>query len=694
MSRNRRYVYRKGIIMFIKHIGKVDRFNAGIIETAIIVMFALFISQPSAQAKAKATQVFELLKDAEQFEWTDLSGNSIQKGQLNYGVTLNDGLKRGGRFGTPVHDEVPYFDPNIKEPVIDIEIAPAEVKGARGVKAVWENRLPIAKMITAEFFADVLLNSKNEEPNAKILLRVEVWDKSVPGGWSTEAVFDPAEQKIEGRGGLLPIRSVAEEKFRTYSLIADLSEWSGEYVRLSFEIQASPLADETIRARWLKARLVSANFSVKLIDDSEPVINTLQLQKNETKDWDVETSGGEDYIFVENAANYPDTSLTIDEYDNHTIGYYAGDSGSVGKSTMVFDRGTGSFSSGCSVEDVTSSTVRIVSGTFAVNSESGNQLWAALQPVTSATDYQLDNHYSGVAGVIAGLIDGTTEVLHGVVHDEDKYDEGPEKEFPIFWRIGYVRTRNNYDDYRDAYTFYRMTHANGEYLPAGECPQDAGWGHAIIAPAYTEADARAVTNKPATWHIGTSNPDIVADEWRYYCFHTYWDMIVNASQELITPASYGISIASCYKSELDVPEEDYRSANNPWDIYSKYYDEFRIGPTGLRTGYDVEDWIVLFEYVAPVVSWNDEIDEWVMFCEHSGTIYMLVSDVITSWDEESVIPIKTPGGSTLKYYHQSLVGTSDKLTHSSNELYYMKITNATPTSNDNMYRHSLLIEEH
>ena len=68
--------------MFTKDISKVDCYCAGFVRAAVIVGFALLIGLPNAQAQAGITQVFELLKDAEQFEWTDLSGNSLEKGSV------------------------------------------------------------------------------------------------------------------------------------------------------------------------------------------------------------------------------------------------------------------------------------------------------------------------------------------------------------------------------------------------------------------------------------------------------------------------------------------------------------------------------------------------------------------------------------------------------------------------------------
>ncbi len=673
-----------------KGTNKPYRLSEGVFPTAIILLSVLTLCQVDAQGQAKITEVFEMVENAGEVTWFDLDGNSLEKGRLENGVTVADGVKRGGKFGTPSRDGLPTFYPEVTEPVIDVNIAPSYTKDEKGVKAVWENRLPIAKTIQAEISADVVLNRKGEEPNAKVLLRVETQDINEPGAWRTEGIFDPSDLKTDGHGGSLPTCSVAEEKFRTYSLIADLCEWSGQYVRLSFEIHAAPFADEPVHARWLKARLVTANFVAKLVGNSEKV-NQTNVRRNRRASkprYIGDLLGSSEYIFLENAANYPDTSLTVDEFHGHTIGYYAGDSGSVGKSTMIFDRPyAGTLGYGSTVQNVTGSTVRNVGQIPTVTGNGDYLLWPALQPVsgvTEAIDYELDNHYAGVDGVSAGLIDGTTEVLHAVVHTEDKYYESLTKVLPNFWRIGYARTRNTYGDHRDAYWLYRMTHSDGEDLPGYDCPQSAGWGHAIITPDYSEADARAITNKPATWHIGTPDPHIVADATRYYCFHTYWEFAHSGTTFLAT-GTWGISVASCLKSELDVSEDYYRTHANPWNIYDEDSETFCIGATSDRSGYDMEDWIILEEYTSPVVSWNDEIDMWVMFTEVWGSIYMFVSSDLVTWNSQSGLQILAPGGSVSKYYHQSCIGTSDKLTHYYNELYYMAVP-SSGSSNDMMYR--------
>ena len=275
---------------------------------------------------------FELVRDAEGVLWTDLAGQPTILDMANAdGVEVTHSDRVKGMFDR--RRGAVYSEAYGRTPTLDVQTLMPENGKERGSRAVWQNRLPFAKLVQAEVRYEVLLDATDREPPVTFSLIVEEQGARKEKGWRTVATFDAKSIESRFHATVSGPMNAGEERFINGTFIADLTPWAGRYVRLVFEARFRPGTPGLMRARWLQGRLVSSDFRATLLETDElPDEGAAMKTRAATKVSDV--SGTVDGSNPPPGASFsleastgqpvygnPDTGLTIENFDGRQVAY-------------------------------------------------------------------------------------------------------------------------------------------------------------------------------------------------------------------------------------------------------------------------------------------------------------------------------------------------------------------------------------
>ena len=666
------------------------RHKRSIIVRVMMIAVCCIVVVPAVQAQQDINEHFEFVRDREQITWTDLTGETLERNSLEQNlVGVSDGVKVGGVRGTPTFDRTGdrvYFPDSVQVPSVEVSAETTRGGADRGARGIWEARLPLARHVQVEAVCDVFNDELDVAYPAMIALIVEEEKDTESGVWSEVKRFDlrtlPSRVQYAING---PYESNGE-RFHTHSLIADLSDWAGQYVRLTFEVRFLPAKNANMRVRWLRGRLVSATFKYAFVGDAVTIIRGKVLGTRENG------LGLEVDMNITGLSSFPDLGICcekLDEDDRYIV-YNNASVGSVSKSVPVFHIESGEDLYTCTKSELQNALVKENGGSPKPGGEggTGNAHTALRQTSGNAgsDDYQLDNYYTGVGGVIQAYLNGSQPpILHTVFHAEDKYYGGSTDINYI--RIGYART-DFIDDASDAYHLTRLAHSDAAAAPTPTpSPPTGGWGNAIITSKWTEAQAAAEYDpeNPTHNHWGAGQPCLIGSGNYYYIFYYHLGEPGSEGND------QGVCLARAAKSSIDVSQSSYESGDNPWMKYDgSGYNEDGIGgeDTPLdNLGYgDIDDNEARHN---PRVSYNLLLDKWIMMAEWGANYLHTSNNLATGWDTGMQV-------SADELDYAGLIGedddtgangpASDKITTEYNQLYYQDLTGDT-----NMYRRSLRI---
>ena len=346
-------------------------------------------------------------------------------------------------------------------------------------------------------------------------LIVEEVDTKSPSGWQTLATFDVESVRPSFHANAGRLATAAEERFKKGSFIADLTPWAGRYVRLVFEVRFKPGTPGLMRARWLQGRLVSSSFKVTLSEPERTSKRYSDSLKSAAAAIDAVTQGPADDIDLLVVSSFPDTGLTDENFQGRQVAYCGAAFTDVtpwlGGGNLVIDLSySGEDVYGATITNLRDGLIRKVNDAPSFLPGLVNHYtpgWRVLLPRIAEN---LDNHYSGIGGVIA---DTSTSVdyLHAVFHCEDKTDLGEiySTTHDVMCRIAYARSQIDGSS-NDAYHISRVANAS----TTTETPD----GYAIITPPFTESDYRTArgNNEEEAELWGDGTPHILKSGSYYY----------------------------------------------------------------------------------------------------------------------------------------------------------------------------------
>ncbi len=581
--------------------------------------------------------------------------------------------------------------------------------------------MPKAKHIQMELSWESSIGEAGAEKAAQVAILVQRRD-SKSGAWKTLGEYRQPEKYDPRYGGVSDIHLAGYERVQSGSMIQDLSEYAGMDVRLILEMRFDSKAGQENEARWYKARLVHADFKVRIGDQigapdtpgGVPAVASAKINLT------TELIGSEEYFDFPGLPHFNGECFTVEYFNDRYIGYMNGGF----KSAYAIDlNGLGSFH----VTSVTDINARLVYkdqyGDPAYGVNPPQYPWQVLYPIDEET-YELDNLYSGISGVIkASYWAGT--FLHAVLHCEDKCFNNQWKTASMF-RVGYARSNFDQDNLDDAYYFTRLTHDGDSSVPNFPCPERGGWGSAIITADYTEAQRWSWAEAPdgdGSWPLnnnphngGCSTPQIIKSGSYYYCFYTYWatpdkqyfwDLGFQEEGDFEDDIEYGVGIARAATSYLDVPFNQYEMEDNPWMIYDNrngggfITPGFNDGSGAVQPGDGIhsipdED---LINMAGPRVSWHNGIEKWFMIAEGddgtgtSGNV-IFTSDDLINWDQGLTIFHWQTGTYWYKNFYCVFVHNTDKEFTKDSHIYYLKATNdPSYTHENNLHRWAIEVDE-
>jgi len=312
----------------------------------------------------------------------------------------------------------------------------------------------------------------------------------------------------------------------------------------------------------------------------------------------------------------------------------------------------------------------------------------ALLSPDEISQYQLDVRYCGVCGINSSTHTEPDNFLHAFLHCEDIWitsstdssqtwlTDGKEgRPYFSFHRIGYARSASG-GTYTDAYNLGKVTPHDASDTP--EIDPDwvkGGWGGAVLTAPYSEGQYfEGRYDGEIEKHTGgVGAPQVVRDGDYYYMFFTRQSL--PGLQP--TPLSGGTGVARAPASLLNVDSTgDYENYDRN-DVWVKYtdsgWDANAIGGTGK---------MVLEGCSQARVSFNNEIDEWIIVYMKGDGMFMRVSNGGDDWYDDWGDEIGITYGCSYGYYYPTLVGQmpdeTDKETSEYNRFYFAHTPDGTP----------------
>jgi len=335
-----------------------------------------------------------------------------------------------------------------------------------------------------------------------------------------------------------------------------------------------------------------------------------------------------------------------------------------------------------------------------LNLSETEEVWEVLGPAGRSEDvstYELDTRYCGVCSVISST--HATPYLHGILHCEDwwingdLYD-GVDKPYGVYHRIGYARSRC-VGNATDAHYFTKLKTADAPAVPTVTPTPVGGWGGRIITAAYSEEDF--IENRGEDQPCGgVGQPHIVAgrvvgasqdDDEYYYVFYTRVGLVDHPT------ICGGIEVARARASLLNLDQSSYENleAGEIWRKYTS--DEEWSGDPITATGE-----LLLQGGAGSYVSWNTEVDKWVMAVEYNYDLSVHFADPGETWYKdwgEKIIVMGENKGRVDGFYYPCIVGSStgygDKLTAKVNKFYWSAEAGGEPPHT--LKRQKLRIED-
>jgi len=212
---------------------------------------------------------FELVRDAETVSWMAEDRSPVDLGERLPGIpSVVRGTKVGGRYGDYAGQV--FFPESIEDPVLDVFVDKSAGE-EKAVLGVYETRFPIVKMIQLQVGYDLLANEDGVIPEAEF--RVKIESRSGPGEeWVEDTVIARGQDDSPLQGSGESVHEAHGERFSTRTMFAELTDWCGKYVRLTFEMDFDVTASGPCRARILEARLVRSDVRVVLVGEPESVL--------------------------------------------------------------------------------------------------------------------------------------------------------------------------------------------------------------------------------------------------------------------------------------------------------------------------------------------------------------------------------------------------------------------------------------
>ncbi len=646
-------------------------------EFTVLMMVLLMYALPG-HAQHRITEIFNVVDEPQAVSWATLQNESLDFGDAGGEVRVEQGIKVGGRFGIPSFSSNDvYFPSDEQASVIEISADMDSGNGQKGVQGIWEGRLPLVKHVQMEVAYDLLADAQGNPDPGRVSLVVYVRDLQGES-WVPSGVFGK-ESNLIGHNKVAEsnLNSVQDIKFTTNSFLADLCPWSGDYIRLVFEVCFDDKVTKTAKIRLLKGRLVTSTFKVVLGEEQTATIfQGNRLYKSVVSAAPTATLyPTETDMSIENLWHWPE-GFSIEELsDGSYMAYFGGVVGNADKSTGVFHVEDESFRT-ISQTELTESLVRYAPTPASTPyPRATGTPYPALEPEPNV-NYQLDTYYAGAGGAV---FDGTR--MHVVYHAEDKAWDGTlGGNNHHYIRIGYARADLSGGN-EDGYTLKRLAHGDSSADPTPVATPISGthyggWGNAIITAASPSESAVYTkyppppppTPNPHPDHWGVGHPCLIKHSNYYYLFyyHHGWNDY--------SPLLRGIMVARAFEDDIEATDATYQNADNPWHKWN--------GSNWAQPGIGGTDYAIIHDRHSPSVSYNEYLDMWIMFTVFSDSTHIYGADNLTGpW---SGIQIDTYEHATPRCVAVTEVSSyTEKITNQFNKLYYIS---ETEDGNEMMYK--------
>jgi hypothetical protein len=530
-----------------------------------------------------------------------------------------------------------------------------------------------------------------------------------------------------------------EHDFRSF--IIDLSEWSGQDVRLSLSMNANPAYQKIgeqeqwfpakISAQWITAEIISSKFKVilgaeewlsaeatpKAIASQTSIVPTTYAEELVLEGYDnslgMLKTGTDSCI---NSVLLP----AAGEYSSRFV-CYLGSSLASGAdphgSNHTWNSPESVYAAGTRMIDFTSNPTKNMYN--ANTSEIQNALYqsngkavSVLSPSGDACR-DFDDHYTAITSVHPGTLDlfGYPSVVHGFFHAEDHFQfenndgdcHGQSEEHntnptttQYYARIGYARSVAGSNDF--GRSFNKLYSADGNPIITYKTPEEN------INMSFQNA-----------WGCGSPTVMEIGDY--YYMIYTTWSMYPGNTFPDIDPVTGGnkncavISLARALKSDVNSylhvirpnPWYKYKEVNTASPYAAENFTEPGIGGNfsavwnaevvnGLRT--DQANRSTRSQWRAfSKLSYNDYLDQ--NYPGHQGLlviqgpagIYIHTCSELTHWDDGlCILPVNHTVPTIIGSYGYDVV------TSEYNKIYYRRNDETYNPVHRNLYRRSLRIQ--
>lgn len=246
--------------------------------SAFIVAFVivlLFMSgtqaqqgQDSDQPKPQIVFLDELVQTMNDAEWRDQTKEAIQPNQRrSQGSEIARGIMDGMILSENESlNSVPEESKeHCKIPVVDVTLKPAVNTLRNEARGLYSFTLPNLKLIQLEVDYDVILNNPDDNELAEFYVEVFERDPERSDEWVLTGELHQRERIRNDQSkqiySLVDESGTKTEDFISRSFNVDLSKWAGKEVKLALAASAPRIGERVYKGRWVKARLVGANFS-------------------------------------------------------------------------------------------------------------------------------------------------------------------------------------------------------------------------------------------------------------------------------------------------------------------------------------------------------------------------------------------------------------------------------------------------
>ncbi len=524
------------------------------------------------------------MKDADEASWRNGDNDRLPYNQKN--ASLGSALKgqraielsdsRGNEDG--VLDVVESFTTD----AIDIEFAPTFGRKDQEVRGSYTMQLPDQKHIQLELAYDLMVDEDGERSPAAFSVEVFEPNQADKNEWiKTDETNGPDFMSEENNS---KIHHIGKQDFTTHHFVVNLSKYRGKEVSIDLVARVSKKAVTNQKARWIVARIISADFSYSLgpvIAEKTAQAKTAGRRGAASKTSSI-TLGAYEQILIKSATTIPDSQVNTVQsclnnsamQPNRWFGYFHGIMEKEGadavspidrRGTMAFDLKNYSSNNlyDISVSNLKNTLLRGTSQAAAAPAQSGTP-FLIIKPHDQQWD-KWDNWYTAICSNVKATTDSNTRI-HAFLHVEDKSQNSisrNEGEW-AYLRVGYARSEEDhaydFDLNNDGETFLMSDSNSSSSMP-------------IIESFFAEENVSG--NRKRTNGVG--GPSVIKEGDYYYLYFNR--QIANAdidstyssgnwpanTTSLTDPVDvYWDCICVARAKVNDVINEDYASLPNPW----------------------------------------------------------------------------------------------------------------------------------